>query len=225
MRRDLLIVTTPNTGSTWLTKLLARHSAAPYYDKEFFNPVCNPLYRDYLGERFGCELVSMYHNIALPMKPGDLEEVLAKTWWRHAWRFNKENQLAWKLEAFRQFFDVVVLWRRMDNVFPPSRPRVWGWYEAFYVSALEAGIADKVEGGVVSRAMEGWRLAWDKINQDSADLPRIDYDLLMNAETPEEIEDHLAQLTPVLAGFNPVRAAREIYRTRTTGNKTWRELD
>jgi len=223
-RRDFILITTPNTGSTWLAKILAKHSDAPYYDKEFFNPSTNPVYRDVIAEEFGCELIGCYRNIARPIASPALEEMLRRTWWRHGWRFNKEVYAAFKLDALQQFFDTAILWRRFDEVFPPLRSRVWGWYEAIYVSAIEAGLAAPIEGGLFARAMEGWRLAWQEIDECAADAPRIDHDLLMTAGA-SNIAVHLAQLNGMLPSLRCADAAAEIVATREPRPKTWRDLN
>ena len=55
----VLMLTLPNSGSTWFAKLVAGLPGCRYYEKEFFNPVCNLKHELVLRRNFGSELVSL----------------------------------------------------------------------------------------------------------------------------------------------------------------------
>ena len=49
-----MILSLPNSGTDWLCRILAKHGRSDglrYYDKEFFNPICNPKYATVLEAR------------------------------------------------------------------------------------------------------------------------------------------------------------------------------
>src|ERR1700759_2119445 len=103
MTSDLLMQTLPNSGSTWLANLLARHLPGCRYSEEFFNPLRNPKYESILSRRFGCELISCYRNIALD---GDrcIDDDIRNTWGMEGFSFTKEVFSPFKLEAFTRHF-------------------------------------------------------------------------------------------------------------------------
>ena len=46
-RHQYMMLSLPNSGTDWLCRILAKHGrgdALRYYDKEFFNPICNLKY-------------------------------------------------------------------------------------------------------------------------------------------------------------------------------------
>lgn len=134
-----LLNTLPNTGSTWLGDIVGRalrdHGHGDYH-LEFFNPAQNEPLESELAERFGCEIISCYRNIATwggPLLAAHIREL-----WPARLVFTKEVFSPLKLDAFvAAGFRCAVLRRYTDGVFPPKRGRVWAFYEALYFS-LEA---------------------------------------------------------------------------------------
>lgn len=134
-RKDCMIVSAPNSGSDWLAGLIARHAPdLRYYEKEFFNPICNPKYRDLLEPVFGCELVSCYRMIGLrsSFHPDWMDRVYRQTWLQEPYNFDKENFVGFQLPFFADRFRLVLLYRSAASLFPPSRLRVLAWYDAIY---------------------------------------------------------------------------------------------
>jgi len=149
----LLMLTMPNSGSTWFAKLIA--SCLPdcrYYDKEFFNPVCNLKHEIILRRNFGSELASCYLNIA---SAGDahIDDDITATWGSENYTFTKECQSAFKLEAFLRHFRVFVFLRPTIESFPPNRARVWSFYEHAWHSLKFHGFVVSAET-TADRAIE-----------------------------------------------------------------------
>lgn len=64
--KQWMMLSLPNSGSTWIGKILGKHSRIlNYYDKEFFSPNCNPMHRELIADGFGSEPVAYYRNIAV----------------------------------------------------------------------------------------------------------------------------------------------------------------
>ena len=134
---DLLLLSLPNSGSTWLCHLIAEHREGRY-SEEFFNPVFSETNELLLRDHIGSELVSCYRNIAQSERPG-FDEVIRETWGNARYTFTKENYSPFKVEAFARHFKCVVLLRSTLDVFPPSRVRVWSFYEHAWFALKEAG--------------------------------------------------------------------------------------
>lgn len=133
-----IIVSLPNSGTTWFCSLLAKHTGAKYAD-EFFNPALNHEHEVVLRERFGTEFAGCYRNIALPAD-ARCDEIIETTWGKSQFTLTKENYSPLKLELFVRHFDhVVVLLRHTAGVFPPSRSRVWSFYEHAWQAYSDAG--------------------------------------------------------------------------------------
>lgn len=125
----------PNSGSDWLCRSLAACSpGVRYFDKEFFNPITNGQYGDVLETAFGCEMVSCHRNIATSVERQReaLEAAYAQTWCRESYDFDKEVFAAWKVSWLAEHFELGFLVRDAVGIFPPSRVRVWSWYDAVY---------------------------------------------------------------------------------------------
>src|SRR5450759_2213135 len=139
MQKPLLMLSLPNSGSTWFAAVLARHLPdCRYYEKEFFNPICNLKHEAVLRRNFGSELVCCYRNIALP---GDarIDDDIRNTWGVEDYTFTKECQSAFKLPAFVRHFKCFVMLRSREQTFPPGRVRVWSFYEHAWFALLNAG--------------------------------------------------------------------------------------
>jgi hypothetical protein len=157
--KPLLMLTMPNSGSTWFAKLVAAHlPGCRYYDKEFFNPVCNLKHEITLRRNFGSELVSCYRNIA---SPGDanLDDDILATWGTENYNFTKECQSCFKMEAFLRHFRAFVFLRPEAESFPPNRARVWSFYEHAWHSLRHHGHPLKAET-TTDRALEAYRVMY-----------------------------------------------------------------
>ena len=164
--KPLLMLTMPNSGSTWLAKIIADYlPGCRYYEKEFFNPVCNMKHEIVLRRNFGSELVSCFQNIA---SPGDahIDHDIRATWGVERYNFTKECQSAFKLEAFLRHFRVFVFLRSEDESFPPTRARVWSFYEHAWYSLQLHGHALNAET-TVDRAREAHRVIYAHLFADA----------------------------------------------------------
>jgi hypothetical protein len=190
--KPLLMLTMPNSGSTWFAKLLAEGlPGCRYYDKEFFNPVCNLKHELTLRRNFGSELVGCYKNIA---SPGDvyIDDDIVSTWGMENYNFTKECQSCFKLEAFLRHFRVFVFLRPEAESFPPNRARVWSFYEHAWYSLQYHGYQLEAET-VVDRVLEAHRIIYAHMLCDAERrrVPIVFYSDLF-AE-PEALRERLAR--------------------------------
>ena len=194
--RPLLMLTLPNSGSTWFASLLAEHIPdCSYYSKEFFNPVCNLKHELVLRRNFGCELVECYRNIATP---GDehIDDDIRLTWGAEPYTFTKECNSAFKLPVFDRHFNCFVFLRKAENTFPPGRVRVWSFYEHAWFALREAGYG--LHGVTTKdRAVEAHAILTEVILRDAARLkvPVINYEEVMS--DPASIMGRLRSVTAV----------------------------
>ena len=73
--QQTVLLSLPNSGSTWFANLISNHSNHNYYDIEFFNPLQNTKYRTQLQVGFGCELIGCYRNIVQDIDDSVLEDI------------------------------------------------------------------------------------------------------------------------------------------------------
>lgn len=133
------MMSVPNSGSTWLAGVIARHLPGCRYAFEFFNPLRNEKHESILRRRFGCELVGCFENIVTP-GDDDIDHDIAETWGSESYTFTKEVWSPCKLEAFVRHFRCFVLLRSEGESFPPSRLRVWSWYEHAWHALKAQGV-------------------------------------------------------------------------------------
>jgi len=138
--KPLAILSLPNSGSTWLADTLAKVAGKELgsYYHEFFNPNQNHLMETELRRFFGGELASCYQNIARPSSP-ELSEFIKQMWLESCHGFTKEVFSPFMIESFAETFRVVVLLRHTSGVFPPSRIRVWSFYEHAWQAMKDRG--------------------------------------------------------------------------------------
>lgn len=138
---SLLMMTLPNSGSTWLAEVIAKHSSWSRYCMEFFNPIRSPKHYSVLSRQFGCELMACYRAIA---EAGDemIDHDIRESWGMEEFNFTKEVFSPFKLEAFTRHFRCFVLLRDLGDTFPPKRARVWSFYEHAWFALLEHGLVD-----------------------------------------------------------------------------------
>ena len=145
--KSLMLLSQPNTGSTWLAECI--RLASPKLrsrpgDREFFNPAWNWECAIPLSAFFGGELMSSNQNIARTPPVDeyfDFDECLKETWDKSDRDFTKETYLAWQIQAtpMQSRFDVIGLVRDWESSFPPSRGRVKVWYDNIYWSLRRNG--------------------------------------------------------------------------------------
>jgi hypothetical protein len=216
-----MILSLPNSGTDWLCAILAKHGRElRYFEKEFFNPICNQHYAPILETAFGCELASSYRNIAWrgrDPKVAAMEDVYQATWAGEAFNFDKENFSAMKVEFFARHFRLAFLYRSAANVFPPSRLRVWAWYDAIYQALVDVGGILPANLGartLAERAQVAHAACWTEMRYQAEILgvPIIDYEVLCT-------EDKQRVLSEIGRGWIKDRvdveaAADEIMATR-----------
>lgn len=191
-----MILSLPNSGTDWLCPILAKHGGLRYYEKEFFNPICNRQYGDLLEQAFGCELVSCYRNIGVRSddQVDVLERVYRQTWARHDWNLDKENFSPFKVSFFARRFLIAFLYRSPENVFPPSRLRVWQWYDAIYHGLVDNGLVARNHGGLRARAAAAHWVCWNEMRTWArmTGAPFLDYELLCTGDETA-VREHLDQ--------------------------------
>lgn len=217
MTRPLLMLTLPNSGSTWFAAVLAKHiPGCNYYDKEFFNPVCNLKYEEVLRRNFGSELVSCYRNIATE---GDdfIDDEIKMTWGKENYTFTKECQSPFKLPTFIRHFKCFAMLRSSSMTFPPGRVRVWSFYEHAWHALLAAGFVVKATS-TVDRAVEAHAIMHQRITLDCKQLgvPLLEYQEIFGMWA-----DVRASLKRVLDMPIADALVDEIVSTRKTEKRSW----
>jgi hypothetical protein len=136
MKKQIILFSTPNSGSDWFAQAIYETNPKIKYFREFFNPITNEKYTDKLATGFGCEFVTTYKNIANFDKE-ICEKIYQETWEKENFNFTKENYCVFKIPFFVEKFDCIALNRKIENSFPPSRRNcVFGWYDSIYNSML-----------------------------------------------------------------------------------------
>ena len=222
MTKPLLIVSLPNSGTTWLTAVLDKCGYGPYVD-EFFNPVLNHKHEMLLRQHFGSELACCYNNIASEghvgtsgFGPGKMStlELVQTLWPEGTPGFTKENYSPFKLPVLNEHFRCVVLLRHTSGTFPPSRVRVWSFYEHAWQALKERSLGMH-EVTLRARAMEAHAFMARHLRNSALDLgvPIIYYEDLFD-------DDRMpAQLT--LAGLTAGGVIDEIRATRRPKRIDW----
>jgi hypothetical protein len=215
-RKQYLIVSLPSHGTDWLSPILARHGGLRYYDKEYFNPICNRQHGARLESAFGCELVSCYRNIGVPWdrQIETLESLYRETWERDAFDMTKEIYSAAKVGWFARHFQVVMLYREAASVFPPSRLRVYAWYDAIYNALAEGGHITHRGWDLAERAAIAHQASWAMLREAASQygIPILDYDQLCTAP-PDRIPEMLS-VGWIAKAVNVQQAAAEVLATR-----------
>lgn len=221
MHAQYMILSTPNCGTDWLCKILASHGRGlSYYNKEFFNPICNERYGEVLASAFGCELASCYRKIAQKVSADELDRVYDATWLQQTCNFDKENFAAWRVEFFAERFDLAFLQRPVVGVFPPSRLRVWAWYDAIWQSAVQACRLHGFPFSLRDRARQAYWAAWCELSSwaERLNAPVIQYDVLCRGDR----QAVLGQINRgwIAATVDVGAAVDEIIATRRWTDKT-----
>lgn len=212
--RNRLMLTLPNSGSTWFASLLARNlPGCKYYDKEFFNPICNMKHADVLVRNFGSELVSCYRNIARSGGDETLDDIRT-TWFSEDYTFTKETYSPMKLEQFIFYFDCFAFLRKRENTFPPRRSRVWSFYEHAWHGLVEEGFA--LEGKTLeARAIEAhWVMQKTIIESaERASVPVLWFEELF--ESDDKVMEKIVEVT----GMELPGLLNDIKQTRRFGKR------
>jgi hypothetical protein len=95
---------------------------------------------------------------------------------------------------FARHFQLAFLYRAVDNVFPPSRLRVWAFYDAIYMGLLSSGVIQESEQrDLEGRAIVAHAACWSEMRHQAEVLnsPILDYERLCTAGSVAEVADHL----------------------------------
>ena len=190
MHESLLMLTLPNSGSSWLADLIARHTDWSRYSMEFFNPLRSPKHYETLARNFGCELAACYQNIA---SPGDewIDDDIRQSWGLEQFNFTKEVFSPFKLEAFTRHFRCFVLQRSAEDTFPPKRIRIWSFYEHAWFALRDAGYCDGKPRHFEARALAAHAVMQSMMLLDAQRLgvPVLQYrDLFDDAALPGKLQ-------------------------------------
>ena len=126
-----------------------------------------------------------------------------------------------KVRFFAEHFELAFLFRPADNVFPPSRLRVWAWYDAIYTALVAQGVIEEREHlDLQERALAAHAACWSEMRAAAADLgaPILDYETLCKASSASAVAYHLnvgwiAEAVDVKAAAAEVFASRQ-YKTK-----------
>lgn len=175
---QFMVLSLPSSGTDWICGIIARHGRVEYYQKEFFNPICNPLYREELSRHFGCELPGTMPHIAEPGTIAIMNQIYQETWENHGYTMDKEVWSPFKLDWFKSHFQCLLMYRRMGSVFPPGRLRVWQWYDCIYHSLVQNGrLTHKMHFPLRARAELAHAACWKMML--TSGLPVISYDTMV----------------------------------------------
>jgi len=114
---------------------------ARYFEIEYFNPLQNGKRFHDLLDCFGCELASGYQNIAADVPQWRIDRCISRTWLRDDYTFTKEVFSPYKLPLLVEHFQCAVLLSESSLVFPPTRRRIYVFYEHAARAIRETGRA------------------------------------------------------------------------------------
>ena len=208
-----LMLGIPNSGTSWLGECIGKHlRGGKKYYREYFNPALCPREHELtLGGHFGSEIVSYYRNIADPAGPG-FDSAVQRTWFQQdEFGFTKDVFNPFKLEGFTRHFNCFVLVRDVLESWPPSRGRVYAFYDAIW-HALDCAGGWSLRGGdIYGRCDEARDIIDSSLISSARDLnvPIIDYSLLF-----DERARVLEALQPIQPYADAGAVANEIVATR-----------
>jgi hypothetical protein len=183
----VLLAALPSGGSDWVASCIQRANPFLIYAREFFCPMCNWQHSQRLEQTVGDTLHNNTLKMIEPISRLEVESLLNDTWRTTDYCFTKENYLAFQLEPFSYFFDIVVLVRSFEDTFPPNRRRVMSWYEHFFcsiVSSKKAKDAQYLGTTPMNRAAIGHFLWANQLKAMAAKLglPILDFGTLMHGD-------------------------------------------
>lgn len=197
-----MLVGNPNSGTDWIAPILARHvrgGPERYWQKEFFNPVTNPKYRELLMPVFPSEAFSTVKNYGIRLTPQLMEEVLEPiyqdSWMREDFTFNKEVCTPDFLEWYQRHFVLVGLIRETRTLFPPTKARTWSMYEAMWHGMVQNGWPLRRSSTMESRAMEAHEVARLHLMREMQRLnvPYLRYEVLTKG-APEDVYSEFSRV-------------------------------
>jgi hypothetical protein len=114
-----------------------------------------------------------------------IDRDIVQTWGAESFNFTKEVWSPFKLEAFSRHFRCFVLVRSEEESFPPSRARVWSFYEHAWHALKLRGVG-LFETTIHGRAVEAHTIMQRRVIADAdwLGVPVIRYE--------ELFEDHSA---------------------------------
>lgn len=168
-----MILAMPSSGSDFFARAVARATGWSYYDKEWFNPMCNLSRYDRLVRAgCGCETVGAYERISWPEVWTHIDDVVQE-FSDEGYVLDKEVFGHSKIQFFRERgFDCIALVRSAESMFPPSRLRVLQWYDAI---ARSHGTQDK--GDFLESVYYGYRICRTLL--EGSGLTVVDYDSML----------------------------------------------
>lgn len=139
-KKDFMLISLPRSGTDWLMhNIVLSNRKRIRYCREFFNPICNPVYGYLLAKSFGAN-GRFYKSIAVPwqLQKSDLDKIYSKTWRRTAFNMTKENYSGFKVGYFITHFTVFALYRHRKYTFPGKADEyaTIGFYRDLYESLL-----------------------------------------------------------------------------------------
>lgn len=222
--QSLLLVSQPNSGSTWFSNCIARaNPAIAMYPKEFFNPVLNQKYYAALAPHLGCELYPCVGNISKELDAPTVDKIVTDSWDKEPYNFTKEVFFSFCAEEFSRRFHTFGVTRDISYTFPPLTVRVVGWYVACFHSIMSHGLGEcelkeflrSTATDLQSQAVAGWQLMRWRMDLalDRIGCEVFDFDQLMTA-SEDSLAEHLAKIQSPL--IDPVLTAKQIVESRVS---------
>jgi len=230
-RRQLLMLTQPSSGSSWLCDCMAKalNGGPEGYYREFFNPaLCprdlEPIFSSY----FASELVPTHENVLRFAGGKDGEAIRACLRLASRWgvAFTKVTMQPFLAKTFAEEFDVFVLLRREEETFPPSRGRVYSFYNQIYQAYNKAYVSDDPWSVSLSldrrcRDAHQWMRRSLLEQAEELSLPVLHYETMMGQANSVR---HVLQQEPFLSHLDVETAVSEILKTRSAQpRKAWKE--
>lgn len=209
--RPLCLMSIPNSGSTWLAELISQHTHFDRYAMEFFNPLRNMQHLTRL-QAFGCELIESFTQIARPIDTVSFHSLIRDLWRPAGFNFTKEVFSPFKLPAFAEYFDCFVLLRSFADSFPPSRLRMWSFYEhAWHALRVIHGAYEYDEHNLLDRCVRAHHEMSDQLIRDASErrIPIVRYDQLFDDRALPGVMAralHMREAPPAL--IDAIRATR-----------------
>jgi hypothetical protein len=217
VKAGYVLLSLPNSGSTFVADMIAKHVPLKYYQMEYFNPARNAKRFQELRRGFGCELVSCYRWIG--ESPGDdvLDNIVSKTLAVDGFDFTKEVFSPLKVQWFASRFHAAILVSDDRYVFPPRRRSILSMYEHAYRAVFPGSVPDVLEFD----ARRCYEFLRGRMIEDALRLqvPILHY--------PEIVEADADTIAASLSGLgwpitDPLTAARAIVSARKSPEGRYR---
>ncbi len=216
MNRPLLMLSLPSSGTKWVANQIAMLDRISYYGREFFNPIVNAEEFVWMKEHFGCELPMCMWNMVRPL-PRSIVKYSAERFAEFGFNFAKENFHFFHAEQLKEEFDIFFYKRSAENTFPPTRLRVYAWYDAMATVVDTHLDTDITKSSLYERAVEThsvWWLYGERIAKKNG-FPIIYFEELMSNHSVV-----VNALRKVFSAEDSERIAEFVVATRKqTGNR------